>query len=153
MLCVIRTLVNLIFHFWKWKWKALKSHCYYLHLRLNTIWNIVFASDVPSTPGKPLIMSFSSRTVNLSWAPPLDTHNAPVLEYVIRQRKGEDSSWETTRQALEKLWARSITRAQQFGGFSDQAFWWISTPPPFPWFSYILYEICRMFLRTEFPVA
>ncbi len=82
--------------------KALKSRCYYRHLLLKTSLNIVFASDVPSTPGKPLIMSFSSRTVNLSWAPPLDSHNAPVLEYVIRQRKGEDSSWETTRH-LEKL--------------------------------------------------
>ena len=57
----------------------------------------IFAADVPSTPGKPLIMSFTSRTVNLSWAPPLDSHNAPIMEYVIRQRKGEDSSWETTR--------------------------------------------------------
>ena len=60
-------------------------------------YSFIFAADVPSTPGKPLIMSFTSRTVNLSWAPPLDSHNAPIMEYVIRQRKGEDSSWETTR--------------------------------------------------------
>jgi hypothetical protein len=63
---------------------------------------------VPSTPGKPLIMSFSSRTVNLSWAPPLDSHNAPVLEYVIRQRKGEDSSWETTRQAYWRNYEQGV---------------------------------------------
>ncbi len=88
--------------------KALKSRCFYLHLLLKTIWNIVFASDVPSTPGKPLIMSFSSRTVNLSWAPPLDSHNAPVLEYVIRQRKGEDSSWETTRHVGETMSKESL---------------------------------------------
>ena len=40
--------------------------------------------DVPSTPGKPLVMSFSSRTVKLSWAPPLDVHNSPVREYIIK---------------------------------------------------------------------
>ena len=43
-----------------------------------------FVSDVPSTPGKPLVMSFSSRTVKLSWAPPLDINNSPVKEYLIK---------------------------------------------------------------------
>ncbi len=52
---------------------------------------------MPSTPGRPLIMSFNSRSVNLSWAPPLDNHNAGILYYIIRQRMGEDSSWESTR--------------------------------------------------------
>jgi hypothetical protein len=42
-------------------------------------------------------MSFNSRSVNLSWAPPLDTHNAGIKYYIIRQRMGEDSSWESTR--------------------------------------------------------
>ena len=54
--------------------------------------------DVPSTPGRPLIMAFSSRTVNLSWAPPLDSHNSPVLGYLIKQRMGEDSSWEYSKE-------------------------------------------------------
>ena len=34
--------------------------------------------DVPTVPGKPLVMSFSSRTVKLSWAPPLNVHSSPV---------------------------------------------------------------------------
>eukprot|EP00090_Calanus_glacialis_P013507 TRINITY_DN22191_c0_g1_i1.p1 TRINITY_DN22191_c0_g1~~TRINITY_DN22191_c0_g1_i1.p1 ORF type:complete len:1215 (-),score=130.86 TRINITY_DN22191_c0_g1_i1:761-4405(-) len=50
-------------------------------------------TDVPSTPGKPLVMSFSSRTVKLSWAPPLDVHSSPIREYVIRVRNGEDTDW------------------------------------------------------------
>ena len=29
-------------------------------------------------------MSFSSRTVKLSWAPPLDVHNSAVREYIIK---------------------------------------------------------------------
>ena len=31
--------------------------------------------DVPSTPGKPLIMSFDSTSVELSWSPPLHHHH------------------------------------------------------------------------------
>ena len=42
------------------------------------------SSDVASTPGKPLVMSFSSRTVKLSWAPPLDVNNSPIREYLIK---------------------------------------------------------------------
>lgn len=38
-------------------------------------------------------MSFSSRTVKLSWAPPLNVHSSPIREYVIRVRNGEDTDW------------------------------------------------------------
>ncbi|KAK4871891.1 hypothetical protein RN001_016015, partial [Aquatica leii] len=33
---------------------------------------------VPDPPGRPLIMSFTSRSVNLSWAPTQDTHYSPT---------------------------------------------------------------------------
>ena len=45
---------------------------------------LLSSSDVASTPGKPLVMSFSSRTVKLSWAPPLDVNNSPIREYLIK---------------------------------------------------------------------
>ena len=45
---------------------------------------LISSSDVASTPGKPLVMSFSSRTVKLSWAPPLDVNNSPIREYLIK---------------------------------------------------------------------
>ncbi|OTF70572.1 hypothetical protein BLA29_004627 [Euroglyphus maynei] len=32
---------------------------------------------VPDPPGKPFIMSFTSRSVNLSWAPSFNSHNSP----------------------------------------------------------------------------
>ena len=41
-------------------------------------------------------MLFSSRTVKLSWAPPLNIHSSPILEYVIRVRNGEDTDWTDT---------------------------------------------------------
>jgi hypothetical protein len=44
----------------------------------------VAIQDVPSTPGKPLIMAFNSTAVNLSWAPPLQQHHAVVTHYLIQ---------------------------------------------------------------------
>ena len=38
-------------------------------------------------------MGFTSRSVNLSWTPPLSTLNAPVSHYLIHIRVGEDGSW------------------------------------------------------------
>ena len=39
-------------------------------------------------------MAFTSRSVNLSWTPPLDTHNSPVSHYLIHVRVGEGGSWD-----------------------------------------------------------
>ena len=40
--------------------------------------------DVPSTPGKPLIMRFASSSVELSWFPPLHQHHSPIVHYKIQ---------------------------------------------------------------------
>ena len=45
----------------------------------------VAVQDVPSTPGKPLIMAFNSTAVNLSWTPPLQHHHAAVTHYLIQE--------------------------------------------------------------------
>ena len=50
----------------------------------------------PGPPGKPLVMGFTSRSVNLSWTPPLSTVNAPVSHYLIHIRVGEDGIWDDT---------------------------------------------------------
>ena len=46
-------------------------------------------------PGRPLVLSFSSREVNLSWTPPAqaDGEMREVEEYIVRVRRGENSSW------------------------------------------------------------
>ena len=43
-------------------------------------------TDVPDPPGRPLIMGFTSRSVNLSWAPSLSSHGSPVSHYIIYTR-------------------------------------------------------------------
>ena len=50
----------------------------------------------PTPPGRPLVMGFTSRSVNLSWTPPLDTHNSPVSHYLIHVRVGEGGDWDQT---------------------------------------------------------
>ena len=55
--------------------------------------HFLFCKDVPSTPGKPLIMKFDSRSVVLSWSPPLHVHHSQVLNYIIHILEGEDTDW------------------------------------------------------------
>jgi len=49
--------------------------------------------DVPSTPGKPLIMSFDSSSVELSWSPPLHQHHSAITHYRIHILEGEGADW------------------------------------------------------------
>ena len=49
--------------------------------------------DVPSTPGKPLIMKFDSRSVELSWSPPLHVHYSEISHYIIHILEGEETDW------------------------------------------------------------
>ncbi|XP_068916356.1 tyrosine-protein phosphatase 99A isoform X2 [Tenebrio molitor] len=53
----------------------------------------LIVQDVPDAPGRPLIVSFTSRSVNLSWAPSQDTHHSPVTHYIIHTRVGENGEW------------------------------------------------------------
>ena len=46
-----------------------------------------------AAPGKPLIMSFSSRSVLLSWTPSM----TPVTQYRVRVRQGEEGAWPDAR--------------------------------------------------------
>ena len=50
-------------------------------------------------PGRPLVMSFSSRSVNLSWTPAaLMSGSGPELQqYVILVRRGENTSWDDSQ--------------------------------------------------------
>uniref|UniRef100_T1JAT5 Uncharacterized protein n=1 Tax=Strigamia maritima TaxID=126957 RepID=T1JAT5_STRMM len=60
------------------------------------LWKQVVDSQptvVPEPPGKPFIMGFTSRSVNLSWAPILDPKQSPILHYAIRIRVGENGEW------------------------------------------------------------
>ena len=54
----------------------------------------VVVAAVPDAPGKPLIMAFTARSVNLSWTPPLDVHNSAISHYLIQIRVGEDGIWD-----------------------------------------------------------
>ena len=53
----------------------------------------IYILDIPDPPGKPLVMGFTSRSVNLSWAPPISAHNSPISHYLIHVREGEDGRW------------------------------------------------------------
>ncbi|KAF5274565.1 hypothetical protein FQA39_LY07177 [Lamprigera yunnana] len=49
--------------------------------------------DVPDPPGRPLVVSFTSRSVNISWAPTQHTHYSPVTHHIIHTRVGETGEW------------------------------------------------------------
>ena len=50
-------------------------------------------SGVPEAPGRPLSLAFTSRSVNLSWAPPFNADQVRVTHYVIQIRAGEETPW------------------------------------------------------------
>ncbi|EDS43771.1 conserved hypothetical protein [Culex quinquefasciatus] len=43
----------------------------------------LLVQDVPDPPGRPLVVSFTSRSVHLSWAHSQDSRNAPVSYFII----------------------------------------------------------------------
>ncbi|XP_076362408.1 putative receptor-type tyrosine-protein phosphatase mosPTP-1 isoform X1 [Tachypleus tridentatus] len=55
----------------------------------------LFVQDIPDRTGMPLIMGFTSRSVNLSWAPSVDNHFSPIIHYIIHVRVGEKGQWES----------------------------------------------------------
>ncbi|EGI65015.1 hypothetical protein G5I_06476 [Acromyrmex echinatior] len=42
--------------------------------------------DVPDPPERPLVISYTSKAVNISWAPGVNSHNTPISQYVIYTR-------------------------------------------------------------------
>uniref|UniRef100_A0A182T3G7 Fibronectin type-III domain-containing protein n=1 Tax=Anopheles maculatus TaxID=74869 RepID=A0A182T3G7_9DIPT len=46
----------------------------------------LLVQDVPDPPGRPLVVSFTSRSVDLSWAHSQDARNAPVTNFIIETR-------------------------------------------------------------------
>ena len=50
-------------------------------------------SGVLEAPGRPLTVAFTSRSVNLSWAPPFNAEEVGVDKYLIEIRAGEETSW------------------------------------------------------------
>lgn len=46
----------------------------------------LLVQDVPDPPGRPLVVSFTSRSVHLSWAHSQDPRNAPVTNFIIETR-------------------------------------------------------------------
>jgi hypothetical protein len=57
-------------------------------------------SAPPDPPGRPLVNAFTSRSVNLSWTPPLHTHHSPVTRYVVLVREGEGGKWATAKEQV-----------------------------------------------------
>lgn len=47
---------------------------------------VFLLTDVPDPPERPLIISFTSRYVNISWAHSQDPRNDPVTDFIIQTR-------------------------------------------------------------------
>ncbi|XP_069961785.1 tyrosine-protein phosphatase 99A isoform X2 [Bactrocera oleae] len=62
----------------------------------------LLVQDVPDPPERPLLISFTSRSVNLSWAHSQHPRNAPVTHFVIETRVGENGPWDQVPQILTK---------------------------------------------------
>ncbi|XP_043500700.1 tyrosine-protein phosphatase 99A isoform X2 [Polistes fuscatus] len=60
----------------------------------------LIVQDVPDPPERPLITSFTSKSVNLSWAPGANSHNNPISHYVIYTRVDEDGSWDKMKEIV-----------------------------------------------------
>ena len=48
----------------------------------------LIVQDLPDPPERPMLISFTSRSVNLSWAHSQDTKKAPVTDFIIETRYG-----------------------------------------------------------------
>ncbi|XP_074603401.1 putative receptor-type tyrosine-protein phosphatase mosPTP-1 isoform X2 [Brevipalpus obovatus] len=59
----------------------------------------LLVQDVPDTPGQPIVMGFTSRSINISWPPSFNNHNSPILQYIIQVKIGENGDWETMKVA------------------------------------------------------
>ncbi|XP_059219737.1 protein sidekick-2-like [Stomoxys calcitrans] len=62
----------------------------------------LLVQDVPDPPERPLLISFTSRSVNLSWAHSQHPRNAPVTHFIIETRVGENGQWDQVPQIQTK---------------------------------------------------
>ncbi|XP_055315021.1 tyrosine-protein phosphatase 99A isoform X1 [Sitodiplosis mosellana] len=62
----------------------------------------LLVQDVPDSPERPLITSFTSRSMNLSWAHSQEPRNAPVTHFLIETRVGENGPWDQVPQINTK---------------------------------------------------
>ena len=58
-------------------------------------------TGVPEAPGRPMTLAFTSRSVNLSWAPPFNADHVGVKNYVVQVRAGEETNWADDSYSVE----------------------------------------------------
>jgi len=56
---------------------------------------------IPEAPGRPLSLAFTSRSVNLSWAPPFNADQVRISHYLVQVRAGEETSWKEGSYTVE----------------------------------------------------
>ena len=56
---------------------------------------------IPEAPGRPLSLAFTSRSVNLSWAPPFNADQVGISHYLVQVRAGEETSWKEGSYTVE----------------------------------------------------
>ncbi|KAH8419235.1 hypothetical protein KR222_011240, partial [Zaprionus bogoriensis] len=74
----------------------------------------LLVQDVPDPPERPLLISFTSRSVNLSWAHSQHPRNAPVTHFIIETREGEDGIWDQ----LARIYTRTNATSYQVTGLT-----------------------------------
>ncbi|KAF0309910.1 Protein sidekick-1 [Amphibalanus amphitrite] len=74
--------------------------------------------DAPDAPGRPLIQSFSSRTVNISWTHPRRTNFSPVLHYLIHVRETERGPWDRSLRTASNRTMYQVTGLRPFTVYS-----------------------------------
>ncbi|CAD7089966.1 unnamed protein product [Hermetia illucens] len=72
----------------------------------------LLVQDVPDPPERPLIVSFTSRSVNLSWAHSQHARNAPVTHFIIETRVGENGPWDQ----VPRIFTKTNTTSYQVTG-------------------------------------
>ncbi|XP_017038951.1 tyrosine-protein phosphatase 99A isoform X2 [Drosophila ficusphila] len=74
----------------------------------------LLVQDVPDPPERPLLISFTSRSVNLSWAHSQHPRNAPVTHFIIETREGEEGIWEQ----LARIYTKTNATSYQVTGLT-----------------------------------